>query len=211
MLALRQGNALLIRKNMSGDKMKNKNQLRNEMKQRLYKMKESDYILFCSEIKAKLLQSKEWHEATTIGITIATGREVETISIIEAGWKEGKEIVVPKCSPKEKKLNFYQIVSFQEVEESFYSLKEPITTLTPFVEKEQIDLLIVPGLIFDKQGFRIGFGGGYYDRYLDGYHKNTVALAFDFQLVDEIPNEAFDIPVKKIITNTSKEDLKKVR
>lgn len=183
--------------------MKNKVQLRNDMKKRLLKMKETDYILFCSEIKNKLLQSKEWHDATTIGITVATGREIETIPIIESGWKEGKQIVVPKCFPQEKKLNFYQIASFQEVEESFYSLKEPITTLTPFVEREQIDLLIVPGLIFDKCGFRVGFGGGYYDRYLDGYHKDTVALAFDFQLVDEVPKEAYDIPVKKIITNSS--------
>lgn len=190
--------------------MKNKVQLRNEMKQHLLKMKETDYILFCSQIKDKLLQSKEWHEAATIGITIATKREIDTIPIIEAGWKQGKQIVVPKCFPKEKKLNFYQIVSFQEVENSFYSLKEPITTLAPFVKKEQIDLLIVPGLIFDKYGFRIGFGGGYYDRYLDGYLKDTVALAFDFQLVDEVPKEAYDIPVRKIITNTSKEDVQKV-
>ncbi|WNF37765.1 5-formyltetrahydrofolate cyclo-ligase [Bacillaceae bacterium IKA-2] len=191
--------------------MKNKGQLRNEMKQRLLKMKETDYILFCSEIKNKLLQSKEWDEATTIGITIATKREIDTIPIIEAGWKQGKQIVVPKCFPKEKKLNFYQINSFLEVEDSFYSLKEPITTLTPFVNKEQIDLVIVPGLIFDKEGYRIGFGGGYYDRYLNGYHNDTIALAFDFQLVDEVPKEAYDIPVRKIITNTSKEDVQEVR
>jgi 5-formyltetrahydrofolate cyclo-ligase len=184
--------------------MKNKFQLRNEMKQQLLKMKESEYILFCSEIKEKLIHSKEWEEATTIGITIATGREIETMPIIEAGWKQGKRIVVPKCFPKKKQLKFYQINSFQEVEDSFYSLKEPIITVTPFVEKGQIDLLIVPGLIFDRHGFRIGFGGGYYDRYLADYNNETVALAFHFQLIDELPKAVYDIPVRKIVSNTPK-------
>lgn len=191
--------------------MKNKIQLRREMKQHLLEMKKTEYILLCSEIKTKLLQSKEWHEATTIGITISSNREIDTTPIIEAGWKEGKRIVVPKCFPDQKELKFYKITSFQEVEDSFYSLKEPIISVTPFVEKEQIDLLIVPGLIFDKSGFRIGFGGGYYDRYLNDYHKATVALAFDFQLVDEIPKEAHDIPIRRIVTNTSKDDVQKVR
>jgi 5-formyltetrahydrofolate cyclo-ligase len=181
--------------------MKNKCQLRDEMKQQLLKMEEADYRLFCSEIKEKLIQSKEWNEATTIGITIATGREIETLPIIEAGWKQGKRMAVPKCFPKKKQLKFYQINNFQEVEDSFYGLKEPITTVTPFVKKEQIDLLIVPGLIFDRYGFRIGFGGGYYDRYLADYNNETVALAFGFQILDEIPREAYDRPVRTVITN----------
>ncbi len=182
--------------------MDKKKQLREKMKDNLKQMNDDDYQTFSYELKKKLLRSKEWKEAKTIGITISTNREVDTRSIIEAGWEEKKRIVVPKCFPEKKELKFYQINSFQEVEDSFYSLKEPIITMTPFVEKSEIDLLIVPGLIFDEHGYRIGFGGGYYDRYLMDYANMTISLAFDFQLVDDLPKENFDIPIQKIISNT---------
>jgi len=61
--------------------------------------------------------------------------------------------------------------------------------------------LIVPGLVFNEKGYRIGFGGGFYDRFLADYHGKTVSLAFDFQVMKEIPTESFDLPVQIIITN----------
>ncbi|OIJ16095.1 5-formyltetrahydrofolate cyclo-ligase [Anaerobacillus arseniciselenatis] len=182
--------------------MKPKKQLRDEMKRKLMQMNNEDYQIYSQQLQMKLLESKEWEEANTIGITISTNREVNTKPIIEAGWKQNKRIVVPKCYPSEKKLKFYEITSFDEVEDSFFSLKEPMVTITPLVEKNEIDLLVVPGLIFDQRGYRIGFGGGYYDRYLKEYVNNTVSLAFNFQLLDEIPKEEFDVPINRVIINT---------
>lgn len=182
--------------------MDNKKQLRNEMKQLLMQMTKEEYTKYSEEITEKLINSTEWIKAKTIGITISTGREVNTHAIIDTGWKEGKQIVVPKCFPEKKQMKFFQIKSFDEVEDSFYSLKEPITTITPLVRKEHIDLLIVPGLVYDKRGYRIGFGGGYYDRYLANYKNKTLSLAFHFQVIEEVPYELYDIPVEKIITNT---------
>lgn len=177
-------------------------QLRNEMKKRLANLKEEDYNLFSKQIKEKLIHTDEWEKAKTIGITYSLGNEVDTIAIIEEGWLQNKTIALPKCIPDQRLLNFYRVNSFEEVEDSFYSLKEPITAITPYIAKSDIDLLIVPGLIYDKRGYRIGFGGGYYDRYLVNYPGSTISLGFHFQIIDEVPNEAHDLPVKKIISNT---------
>ena len=69
------------------------------------------------------------------------------------------------------------------------------------VEPNDIDLLIVPGIAFDSEGFRMGFGGGYYDRFLQSFKGNTVSLAFQEQIVSNLPKEDHDIPVEKIITD----------
>ncbi|RXI99451.1 5-formyltetrahydrofolate cyclo-ligase [Anaerobacillus alkaliphilus] len=180
----------------------NKTVFRNKMKQRLLEMTDTEFLAFSENIKDKLLESTEWIEAKTVGITISTGREVDTKGIIEEGWRQQKRIVVPKCYPSRKEIKFYEITSYTELEDSFYSLKEPITNIAPLVSKEEIDLLIVPGIIFDKRGFRIGYGGGYYDRFLSNYQNKTLSLAFDFQIVNDIPTETHDIAVGKIIHNT---------
>lgn len=180
----------------------NKVDLRKEMKQKLQNMTENEYWHSCHVIKEQLINSKEWIKAKTIGITISTGREVDTKAIIEAGWQQNKRMVVPKCFPKQKELKFYQINSFTELEDSFYGLKEPIISITPFVPKQEIELLIVPGIIFDSHGYRIGYGGGYYDRFLVDYQQNTIALAFGLQIINEVPFEAHDIAIERIITTT---------
>lgn len=184
-----------------GDEM-NKKLLRHQMKEKLQQMDETSFKEACQTIIKNLLNSEEWAMAQTVGITISTGREIDTKPIIEEGWKQQKRIVVPKCYPNKKEIKFYQISSFAEVEDSFYSLKEPIIAITPFVPKEEIDLVIVPGIIFDNEGYRIGYGGGYYDRYLHSFLNKTVALAFPFQIVASIPKEEHDIPVGKIISST---------
>ncbi|MCT8139730.1 5-formyltetrahydrofolate cyclo-ligase [Anaerobacillus sp. CMMVII] len=176
--------------------------LRNKMKQRLAEMNEADYWQQSKKIREKLFNSTEWSEAKTIGITISTGREVDTLAIIEEAWQTNKRVVVPKCYPQKRELKFYQINSFTEVEDSFYSLKEPIISITKLVQKEDIDLVVVPGIIYDQRGYRIGYGGGYYDRFLSDYPNKTISLAFEMQIVEEVPAEEHDIAVEKLISNT---------
>ncbi|MUK87121.1 5-formyltetrahydrofolate cyclo-ligase [Ornithinibacillus sp. L9] len=149
-----------------------------------------------------LLHSDQWNKANTIGITVSQGFEWNTKKIIEAGWKADKIISVPKCIPSDKKLDFYQLVNFNQLEVVYYNLLEPDPKQTNKIEFDQIDLLIVPGLLFDRYGFRIGFGGGYYDRLLANYTGETVSLVSEVQLVHEVPTETFDLPVKHLVTET---------
>jgi 5-formyltetrahydrofolate cyclo-ligase len=175
-------------------------ELRQKMKLELEQIDLDTYNLWSNQIAEQLFQTELWKNAKTIGVTISRGKEVNTFSIIEKAWEQGKKICVPKCYPKEKKMEFRQIRSFDQLEIVYYGLQEPIVKETELVDNREIDFLIVPGICFSKDGFRLGYGGGYYDRYLTNFHGSTVSLAFPVQIVEEIPREPHDIPVKYIVT-----------
>ncbi|HLQ72437.1 MAG TPA: 5-formyltetrahydrofolate cyclo-ligase, partial [Bacillota bacterium] len=134
------------------------------------------------------------------GITVSGGFEWDTYNIIEKAWQQGKAVCVPKCYPKEQKMIFYRFQSFGELEVVYYNLKEPKPIEANKVKKNDLDLIIVPGLLFDSSGYRIGFGGGYYDRFLTDYRGQTVALTSSQLLIDSIPKESHDMAVSHIIT-----------
>jgi len=177
-----------------------KKNFREMIKQKLSTIDEHTYQKWSSQIANELFQSKDWKKANTIGITISRGREVDTTQIIEQAWKEGKNIAVPKCYPNDKQMKFRYIRSFNQLESVYFGLLEPIIRETEPCEQHEIDLLIVPGIVFDQYGYRIGYGGGYYDRYLTSFEKNTLSLAFSCQMVDKVPTEKHDIRVSKIVT-----------
>lgn len=151
-------------------------------------------------IAGQLFASKEWKGADTIGITVSGGFEWDTTSIIEKGWREGKIITVPKCIPEVRRLDFYQLKNFNQLEQSFFNLREPNPQLSEKVKNEDIDLLIVPGLGFDRRGYRVGFGGGYYDRFLEDFPNKTISIFYSEQLFECVPDESFDIPVQSLLT-----------
>lgn len=146
-----------------------------------------------------LLSTELWKQSKIIGITISKQVEWDTQTIIKAAWNQGKSVCIPKSYPSKHEMIFYEINSFAQVEKQHHNLLEPIPRKTEEIKKSQIDLLIVPGLLFDKNGFRIGFGGGYYDRFLVDFPNDTLSLLSRSQLVNEIPSEIFDIPVNYLV------------
>ncbi|MBM7701530.1 5-formyltetrahydrofolate cyclo-ligase [Bacillus iocasae] len=173
---------------------------RKKMKQQLNEIDELTYNIFSKDIMDVLCQSSYWKEAKTIGVTISRGREVATNEIIKKAWDEGKHVVVPKCNPKENVMTFYEITSFSQLETVYFGLQEPIVQKTKKYFPNQIDLIIAPGIVFDQNGYRIGYGGGYYDRYLAEFNGEVIALAFSLQVVEEVPYEEHDLPVKALVT-----------
>lgn len=147
-----------------------------------------------------LIQSSLWKNAQTIGITVSHGFEWDTTNIIKKAWEQGKQVCVPKCLPKNRKMIFYQIDNFDQLEVVYYNLLEPKPDETTPKDKKFIDLIVVPGVVFDKKGYRIGFGGGYYDRYLANYKNETVSLLHTKQLINRIPIDNHDIAVKYLLT-----------
>lgn len=146
-----------------------------------------------------LLHTDLWKQSDVIGVTIATENEWDTTLLIETAWKEHKTICVPRTIREENKLIFYRLDDFSQLKRSSYNILEPAENGQE-IEKNAIDLLIVPGLLFDKNGYRIGYGGGYYDRFLMDFQNKTVSLASEKQLVDHLPAEAHDIPVQYLVT-----------
>jgi 5-formyltetrahydrofolate cyclo-ligase len=177
-----------------------KKHLRTLIKQRLAEMHEETYRLYSREIHQQLFSLHSWQTAKTIAVTISNGREVDTTNIIERAWQDKKRIVVPKCDPKTNTMEFRRIISFDQLERVFFGLLEPKVLETEKVSPHQIDLMIIPGICYDRSGYRIGYGGGYFDRYLTHYKNNTLSLAFSTQIVDKVPTEPHDLPVSTIIT-----------
>jgi 5-formyltetrahydrofolate cyclo-ligase len=178
----------------------NKKEFRSFVLGELKKLSKPEYEQFSYEIANQLFADEFWKKAKTIGITVSNYPEVDTYQIIRKAWEQNKRVVVPKCHPKEKQMSFHELKQFTQLESVYYGLLEPIEALTSKVESVDIDLLIVPGLAFSNEGYRLGFGGGYYDRFLSDFKSNTVSLAFPIQLKDRLPIEKHDLPVQKIIT-----------
>lgn len=170
------------------------------MRAALDKLSYMDYKERSQVIGRKLLQEPSLIEGKTIAITMSNRPEVDTVAVIEALWQLGKEVCIPRCKPGHA-MDFYAIDGFFQTERSKMDILEPIPDMTERVEKQQIDVIIVPGIVFDKEGYRIGFGGGYYDRFLADYTGTTIALAFDEQVVASVPRDRYDLPVQRILTD----------
>ncbi|WP_257968012.1 5-formyltetrahydrofolate cyclo-ligase [Peribacillus deserti] len=179
-----------------------KKQVRKDVKQVLQKalQPKDSYIQNSAMIAEQLYIDKDWNSAACIGITLSNFPEADTYEVIEQAWRERKKVAVPKCHPENKKLEFRELLSFDQLETVYFGLREPIQAQTKLVQSNEIDLLFVPGLAFRLDGFRLGYGGGYYDRFLSKYTGKTISLAFDSQILSGIPVESHDMPVSKIIT-----------
>ncbi|MFB1050356.1 5-formyltetrahydrofolate cyclo-ligase [Paraliobacillus sp. JSM ZJ581] len=173
--------------------------LRNEIKQKLIKLTDEQRKNIQTALQDELWKSPAWNQATVIGTTISQRYEWNTKPIIREAWNQGKTVVVPKCNPKQKSLTFYQLEDFEQLETVYYQLQEPKPDKTKEVTSDTIDLLIVPGLVFDLEHYRIGHGGGYYDRFLSNFNGTTLSIAWSGQVVHSIPIEPFDIPVTDLI------------
>ncbi len=177
---------------------------RLNVQQQLEKMTYLEYCNRSQHLGKLLLNQDAIKEANTIAITLSNRPEVDTTFIIEQLWKMNKRVVVPKCTPEDRSMKFYAIESFAQTERAYKNILEPIPKYTELVEKEHIDTIVVPGVVFDPEGYRIGFGGGYYDRYLKDFEGTKISLAFNEQLVNRVPRASHDLPVHILITETER-------
>ncbi|WP_335869373.1 5-formyltetrahydrofolate cyclo-ligase [Bacillus sp. 2205SS5-2] len=180
--------------------MLEKAEIRKMMKQRLHSIHRLEYEQKSFEGAQRLYETCQWKQAQTIGITISHVPEIDTWQLIRKAWIEGKTVCVPKCHHDSRRLDFYAIESFEQLENKYLHLFEPNPVQTNAMNKEKISLLVVPGLAYSIKGFRIGFGGGYYDRFLKDYQGETISLAFQEQILANIPKDKYDLPVQKLIT-----------
>lgn len=171
-----------------------KSSLRKQMIKARLDLDSVNYTAKSNFIISKLKQHPDFIKAKTIGIYVSFRNEVNTISLIKE-ILSNKNICVPKIEDKE--MNFYQIKSFDELKPNYMKILEPDSH--HFISKDQIDLMIVPIVAYDCFNNRLGYGGGYYDRYLSDYKGKIIGLAFSFQKVPLLPVEPFDLPISTII------------
>ncbi len=130
--------------------------------------------------------------------------EINTGLIIQEALKEGKKVLFPDIIPKTRKLNVFELRNFKKgFKKGYFGIPEPVQMSKRVFPYSKIDIVLVPGIAFDYKGFRIGFGGGYYDRFLRLLPKRAikVGLAYDWQLVQRVSHEKHDICLDLLVTN----------
>lgn len=181
--------------------VESKESIRKAMQAAFSQLDEKRHQDISKQLQTALFQTDLWKNAQTIGTYLSIEKEWDTRNIVGQALKEGKRVAVPKTIPDTKELVFYEMDEWADInEKGYFGLDEPDVTRTRPVEKDALDLLIVPGLVFTTSGYRIGFGGGYYDRYLDDFIHPTVSLVHSKQFVESFPLEAHDIPVQYLVT-----------
>ncbi|MCM8800777.1 MAG: 5-formyltetrahydrofolate cyclo-ligase [Candidatus Omnitrophica bacterium] len=177
--------------------MLTKEKIRSIMLLRLKKQKEEIRKQRSRLIKRKLFRTKEFIKAKTIMFYISFGGEVETAEMIKQAFRLGKTVVVPVC--EKRTIRPCILEKNSSFKKGRYGIYEPVKK--EFIEPEKIELVLVPGLAFDKHGNRLGRGKGYYDRFLKKLSANTVSigLAYNFQILNRLPATPLDVKVQKII------------
>lgn len=142
-----------------------------------------------------LLQHPFYQEAKVIATYLSFPHEFQTQELIEQALKDGKKVLIPKTYPKG--CMDFVVYDPQQLVKTSFGLLEPQGDLE-VVDASQIDLIHVPGLAFTTEGYRIGYGGGYYDRYLEQFSGHTLSTVYPCQIRDFSP-ENHDIPVQEVL------------
>ncbi|MBU0700809.1 5-formyltetrahydrofolate cyclo-ligase [bacterium] len=164
-----------------------------------------------SELIAKrLFDLEEFHKSSNILFYVAARSEVQTEGMIRQAIKQGKRVLVPVTDTENKRLFASELHDFDiELAPGAYGIMEPIEIYQRFVALDEVEMIIVPGAAFDLQGYRIGYGGGYYDRMIESIvgegskpalNVCLVGVCFECQLIDAVPIERHDMAVGMIIT-----------
>lgn len=158
------------------------------------------------QLQEHVLASRVWRESPRVLLYYAVKGEVDTGLLLTNAWEQGKQVFLPRCRPDERgQMDMLACFGPDELLLSSQGIPEPPETATRFsssalVREPGSVMVIVPGLAFDLQGYRLGYGGGYYDRLLAAPGLGSVGLVFRAHLFDHLPREPWDRPVTALCT-----------
>ena len=177
--------------------MRSKRELRAAVRQQKKAMTPEDIAFRSKSLCRKVLHTKEYRAAATVYGYLPFNQEVDLLPLLRQAMADGKQVALPKCFGKE--MRFILITDLSRIQPGAIGAPEPLDD-SP-VASDPSALVIVPGLVFDRQGNRIGYGGGYYDRFLRAEPDHpTIGLCYDFQLMEQLEAEAHDIPVNTVFS-----------
>ncbi len=178
-----------------------KDKVRKDM---LFRRKEQSKDM--ASVKSKqtqeiVLAQDFWQKATTIALYMPISGEVNTDLLLKNAWANEKTVLLPRCHTHEKGLmDFFSCKSYADLTLGKFNIMEPKKHIDPW--QSTIDLIIIPGVAFDTHGYRLGFGAGYYDRFLNKFpHSLSIGLAFSWQIIQPKPIwNNWDMQVKVVIS-----------
>ena len=173
-----------------------KKELRRTIRERKRAMTEEEIVSRSKKLGELFAQSEAYKAAKTIYGYLPYNQEVRTVPMLEQALKDGKRVAVPKVYGDEMK--FLYLDDLSQVEKGYAGIPEPIAD-DPLADDDTA-LVLMPGLAFDPQGHRIGYGGGFYDKFLAAEPNHpTLALCYEFQMLPKLDTEEHDIPVDTIL------------
>ena len=181
---------------------KTKKQIRKELLRKLNSQAREKALKKSSIIKEKLFSLPEFKKSKFVMLYASKSNEVNTKTIIDEALKMGKRVVLPRCTSQKGIVPKEIRNTHTDLEKGIYGIRQP-RECQRSLQPRKINLIVVPGVAFDKQNRRLGRGKGYYDRFLKKLPRNkiSIGLAFDFQIVENLPEDSHDIPVSKVITD----------
>lgn len=182
-----------------------KDELRAEYKKKRKNM--SDKFLSDREIQKTFLESDIYNNAQSILCYCALKDEISTDQIIKKAFEDKKTVAVPRCLDADGNMEFFVIHSLSDLSQGAYNIREPKDTCAVFNNFEN-SVILVPALCFDKNGFRLGYGKGYYDRYLQKHAFICVGLCYNSNIVNQLPVDCYDRAVDCIVTQNKIFDCK---
>lgn len=173
-----------------------KQTLRRQIREQKRAMTEEQIRQSSEKLGQLFLQSAAYQQAKTIYGYLPYNQEVRTIPMLQQALHDGKRVAVPKVCGEQ--MRFIYMEDFSQVEKGYAGIPEPVADEP--VAKDETALVLMPGLAFDKQGHRIGYGGGFYDKFLAAEPNHpTLALCYAFQMLEHLETEVFDIPVDTVL------------
>ena len=174
----------------------NKKELRQTIRERKRAMTPEEIESRSQKLGQLFLASDAYRDAKTIYGYMPYNQEVRTVPMLEQALADGKRVAVPKCYGDEMK--FIYLEDLTQVEKGYAGIPEPIADEP--VADDETALVLMPGLAFDEAGHRIGYGGGFYDKFLSREPGHpTLALCYDFQMLPNLETEEHDIPVDYVL------------
>lgn len=173
-----------------------KKTLRKQIREQKRAMTPEQITTASEKLVQMFLETALYRQAKTIYGYLPYNQEVRTVPILEQALADGKRVAVPKVCGDEMK--FIYMTDLTQVEEGYAGIPEPIADGP--VGDDPTALVLMPGMAFTKEGHRMGYGGGFYDKFLaEEPNHPTIALCYDFQIFESLPTEEFDVPVDCVL------------
>ena len=183
-----------------------KKQLRKELVEKRKNIPKNKKLIYDKEISRKIIESDYFKNAEQVLVFASVGNEFDTNFIIEKCRMENKSVFYPLCIDNQGKMKFFRIDSPDDLKIGMYNIPEPKSHCDEYSQKEN-DLIIVPCLSVDKKGYRIGYGKGYYDRFLKEFCGISICPCYDELTSEKLPTDDFDIKINVVVTQHTLEEV----
>jgi 5-formyltetrahydrofolate cyclo-ligase len=184
-----------------------KKQMRSSCKEARRSMDKTLKFNFDKKIQNKLLNLFLVREADIVLTYVSTEIEVKTLDFINALLNQGKKVAVPKCLNDKGDMDFFIINSLNDLEDGYFGVQEPNPEIAQKAFVTENSVCVVPAFSFDEKGYRLGYGKGYYDRFLSRFPGKTIGICYEENIRDSLMHGKYDRPVGLIVTEKRIVDL----